>query len=81
MRRLGKRSGGAYDLVAANIVADVIVRLVPYARTITKKDGWFLCSGILVPRLAEVEDALRGAGFAIEETMCREDWAAVLARA
>ena len=73
--------GGQYDITVANIVADVIIRLAPYAKQITRRGGAFICSGIIGPRLEEVAGAVEEAGFRIEKRLCREDWAALLARA
>ena len=72
---------GTYDITVANIVADVIIRLAPYAKTITKAGGLFICSGIIAPRLEEVALAVKKAGFTILERRCREEWAALLAEA
>ena len=78
---LRARMAGQYDVTAANIVADVIIRLAPYAKEITKPGGLFICSGIIAPRADEVAAAVEKAGFRIAERLCREDWTALLARA
>lgn len=52
------RIGGGYDLVLANIVADVIIALAPRVRGLLREGGTFLCSGIIEGRAAEVESAL-----------------------
>ena len=78
---LRERIAGRYDITVANIVADVIIRLAPYAKTITRPGGLFICSGIIAPRLEEVARAVEEAGFTILERRRREDWAALLAEA
>ena len=66
-----ERIGGGYDLVLANIVADVIIALAPRARGLMSPGGTFLCSGIIEGRSQEVEAALSAAGLVIRER--RED--------
>lgn len=65
------RIGGGYDLVLANIVADVIIALAPRARGLLNPGGTFLCSGIIEGRADETEAALAAAGLKIRER--RED--------
>lgn len=62
---VAKRIGGGYDLVLANIVADVIIALAPRVRGLLAGGGTFLCSGIIEGRTAEVEAALAAAGLRI----------------
>ena len=66
--------GTGYDIVAANIVADVIIGLAPMVRRFLKPGGLFLCSGIIDTRAGEVADALRQNGWEIETTRSGEGW-------
>ena len=66
--------GGGYDVVVANIVADVIIGLAPMVRQFLKPGGLFLCSGIIDTRAEEVADALRQNGWEIETTQSGEGW-------
>ncbi len=66
--------GGGYDIVLANIVADVIIGLAPMVRSLLAPGGLFLCSGIIDDRAEEVADKLREAGLVIEETRSAEGW-------
>ena len=66
-----ERVGGGYDLVLANIVADVIIALAPRVRGLLNPGGTFLCSGIIEGRAEEVEAALAAAGLEIRQR--RED--------
>ena len=66
--------GGGYDVVVANIVADVIIGLAPMVRHFLKPGGLFLCSGIIDTRAGEVADALRQNGWEIETTRSGEGW-------
>ena len=73
-RALRETLGGGYDVVAANIVADVIIGLAPTVRQFLKPGGLFLCSGIIDTRAEEVADALRQNGWIIESTRSGEGW-------
>ena len=66
--------GGGYDLVLANIVADVILGIAPAVPSLLAPGGVFLCSGVIGPRAAEVRDGLTAHGFTIREENCDEDW-------
>ena len=66
-----EKIGGGYDLVLANIVADVIIALAPRVRGLLSPGGTFLCSGIIEGRADEVEAALNAAGLEIRTR--RED--------
>lgn len=68
---VARRIGGEWDIVLANIVADVIIALAPRVRGLLRKGGTFLCSGIIEGRAAEVESALAAAGLALRDR--RED--------
>ena len=74
------RIGGGYDLVVANIVADVILALAPAARGFLKPGGLFLCSGIIDDRSAEVAAALRQNGWEMLERCSSEGWYSFLCR-
>ncbi len=71
---------GTYDIVLANIVADVIIGLSGMVRKFMKPNGFFLCSGIITERLSEVKRALTKAGFEILEIKQDSDWAAIACR-
>ncbi len=69
-----------YDIVVANIVADVIIALAPIAKRFMKSGGYFLTSGIITDRLDDVKGALEQSGFKIEETRISGDWASLISR-
>lgn len=72
---------GGYSIVLANIVADVIMKLPPLvAASMRREDGVFIASGIIEPRLQEVEATLRDSGISILETKIFEGWAAIAAK-
>lgn len=72
--------GGGYDVVLANIVADVIIGLAPLARSFLKPGGAFLCSGVIDGRQAEVEARLGQAGLTVLERCECKGWHAFLCR-
>ncbi len=71
---------GGFDIVVANIVADVIIPLCSDARRYMKEDGVFICCGIIEPRLPEVLDALEKAGFEIIEQKNENDWYCIVSK-
>lgn len=78
---LRAKLSGQYDLVLANIVAEVILRMAPFARACCKSGAHFITSGIIGERRAELLAALAGAGFTVLETRESGDWVAALLRA
>lgn len=73
--------GGGYDLVLANIVADVILGLAPLIRGLLRPGGAFLCSGVIEGRGEEVRRSLTAAGLTIQEAFEDGGWHAYLCRA
>lgn len=67
-----------YDLVIANIVADVIIALSPFVKNFMKNDGYFVCSGIINERCEEVVSALKAAGLNILNVRGKGEWSAIL---
>lgn len=72
-------SEGGYDLVLANIVADVIIPLAPVVPHFLRQGAKFICSGILYTRLPEVLEAITAAGLTVESTETMDDWCRVTA--
>ncbi len=73
-----KLSEKKYDIVLANIVADVIIALSEFVHMFMKDDGVFICSGIIIDRKDEVAEALRNAGLIIKEIREMGEWAAIV---
>ena len=57
--------GMGYDIVLANIVADVIIPLAPHVRGFMSPGGVFITSGIIDGRQDEVRAALERAGLSV----------------
>ena len=73
-RKLRADMGAGYDIVVANIVADVIIALAATVRDLMAPDGYFLCSGIIDDRAAEVKGKLVENGFTVLEENSSEGW-------
>ena len=73
-QKLQEAIGGNYDIILANIVADVIIALAPAVRPLLAEGGIFLCSGIIDTRAEEVAGKLKEAGLKIVETNTEEGW-------
>ena len=71
---------GSYDIVVANIVADVIIALAPLVPSMLRPGGTFLCSGIIDDRAEEVRAALEAAGWTVLETQSADGWFAYTCR-
>ena len=67
-------SGQTYDLILANIVADVIIGLAEFTAPWLAPGGHMICAGIIDGRESEVEEALRVGGFQIREHAQDGDW-------
>ena len=66
-----------YDIITANIVADVIIEMKDYFVRYLKKGGILIISGIIEERMDEVIAVVESAGFSNPEPYVKEGWAAV----
>ena len=72
-----ERAGAAWtnekwNLVVANLMSDLLIRLAPELRAATQDGGTLIVSGISSPRADEVEAAITNAGFTREEKRERD---------
>ena len=74
---LAGRIDDKYDVITANIVADVLIAMKDHFVRYLKKGGILIVSGIIEERMDEVIDALVSAGFREPAAEVREGWAAV----
>ena len=65
---------GTFDIVVANIVADVIIMFSDFVGDFMKESSYFIVSGIIAPREDEVRAALSKNGFKIIEENRSGDW-------
>ena len=69
-----------YDIVVANILADVIIPMAPVIPARLKSGGYFITSGIIDFKENEVKAALEAAGFEIVEVNHQGEWVGITAR-
>ncbi len=71
---------GRYDIVAANILAEVLIPLTPVITGQLKPGGVYITSGIIEHREEDVVSAVRAAGLEILEVNRQGEWVSVTAR-
>lgn len=69
-----------YDIVAANILAEVLVPLTPVIVNHLKKGGIYITSGIIDDKEQTVVDAVKAAGLEVLEVNHQGEWVGVVAR-
>lgn len=69
-----------YDIVAANILADVLVPLTPVIIHQLKKGGIYITSGIIEDKEEVVVEAVKKAGLEVLEVNHQGEWVSVTAR-
>lgn len=74
-----KQTGGQFDIVVANILADVIVLLTDHVGTFLKPGGIFISSGILAEKADEVQQAIEKSNFKIIKKNEMGDWVSFVA--
>jgi len=68
------------ELITANIIADVIIRLFAQLDRHLAPGGTLLASGIIDDRIADVERAAREHGYTVLDMTCEKEWAAMIIR-
>lgn len=71
---------GRYDIVVANILADVLVPLTPVIMPCLKTGGVYITSGIIEGKETIVADAMEAAGLTVLEVNALGEWRSVTAR-
>lgn len=71
---------GCYDIVVANILADVLLDLTPIIVKNLKPDGIYITSGIIDEKEEIVAKAIRRAGMEILETTYQGEWVSITAK-
>ena len=69
-----------YDIVVANILADVLVPLTPVIVSHLKKGGYYITSGIIDDKEETVVAAVKAAGLEVVEVTYQGEWVSVTAR-
>ena len=71
---------GCYDIVVANILADVLVQLTPVVVNQMKSGGIYITSGIIDDKEQTVTDAVKAAGLEVLDVTYQGEWVCVTAR-
>ncbi len=77
---LTEKVSGTYDIVVANIMADVILILLDTVSDYMKKDGIFIASGIINEKMEEILRAMEQRGFSVVKTLRKGEWNALVAK-
>ena len=72
---------GDFDVVVANILADVIIDLLDDMRRVLKPGGIFICSGIIETYESDVVQKMAACGLALIDTQKDGEWVALAGRA
>jgi len=73
-------SQGKYDFCVANIVADIIIRMMPRISDYLRDGAPLILSGIIAPRADDVRESVRENGFTIIREEQENDWLAIMVR-
>lgn len=76
-KALADEIGDGYDIIVANIVADVIIGMRYILKGKLKQEGRLIVSGIIEPRADEVQQSLLDAGFVLDRRDQSGDWVAM----
>ena len=71
---------GKYDFCVANIVADIIIRMLPDIGKYVKAGAPLILSGIIAEREGEVREAVIANGFTVLKVITENDWVGMLVR-
>jgi len=69
-----------YDIVVANILAEVLLPLTPVVKKCLKPGGIYITSGIIAEKEQLVVDAVKAAGMEVLEVTRQNEWVSVTAR-
>lgn len=71
------KANGVYDVICANIVADIIIRMIPDVGELMNESSVILASGIIIERSEEVIEQFEKHGFKIVERAYENGWCAL----
>ena len=77
-KALADEIDGKYDIITANIVADVLIAMKEHFLRYIKDGGFLIVSGIIEERMEEVLSAIEACGFTRLDVNVKEGWAAAL---
>lgn len=67
---------GVYDVIFANITADILQMLAPQIDSHLTKDGYLIISGVIASRESEVIDCYDKYGYQVIDSLSMKDWRA-----
>ena len=70
---------GQFGLIVANIVADIVLKLIPDTPRLLAKGGKLILSGIITERRADVEAGLKAAGYTVTDSKELRGWTVLVA--
>lgn len=73
---LADKIDGKYEVICANIVADVIIRLLPDVDKFMTDGGVLIISGIIDIRKEDIFEAVKQNGFTVAEERYKDNWCA-----
>ena len=77
-KKLREKIGGGYDIICANIVADVIIAMSGLFAEFLKEGGRLIVSGIIDERTDEVKSALTENGWSVVSEKNEDGWNCIL---
>jgi ribosomal protein L11 methyltransferase len=69
-----------FDIVAANILSEVIMTLLDSVQKVISDNGMLICSGIIEENRNMVEQKMKQKGFELIETQVKEGWICITGR-
>jgi len=77
---LAETVGGSFEFITANILFDVVMELLDTIHHHLKKNGIFVCSGIIKRNAEAVTDKMISQGYDILKVLTQEDWTCIAGR-
>jgi ribosomal protein L11 methyltransferase len=71
------KNGGKFDVIVANIVADIVLRLIPDVKGYLNDNGVFVVSGIICERADDITASLEANGYKIIAKLEDNGWCAI----
>lgn len=68
------------DVIVANILADIIIKLIPDAYRCLNDEGTFIISGIIEEKEQSVLTVLEANGFVVDQRFQQKDWLAMIVK-
>lgn len=73
-------ASGKYDVIVANIIADVIISVCPDVKPFLADGGVFITSGIIIDRKDDVAESLKANGYTVIASVEEGEWVSFVAK-